>query len=456
MGDAESTVPVAPGEAPRSRGADAPRARGADALRARVLVAVLVLVALAGPRSARAADEPVAAPVPAEVLARAASPDAPARVGALVSLRALATPAAFQLALVMLQRDLDPRVRAWAAVALGGSRDPAFEAPLAWAASADPDPYVRSAATAARAAVAPFAKRPKVAAGFSVLCPGCGYFYLDEPARAWAFLGTAAGLFVAGGVVLEATPPGSDGTVHDPGRSMPLFGALQDLWFYGVFASYRDARLARGDAGARYPVAKESLPELLFAPFNPRVLKSPWVWAGVPAMLGAGVAASYILTSATSTSPADAMRTLADGGGVKFFGHHYSTGPGVALGETYHASLYLPVAVGEEALFRGALQAGLSETSLGLWGGWAVGSAIFGAAHTFNYIFESNGVEKAALAVPYLTVTGSYLGYVYIRSNFSLLEGVALHFWYDFLLATIDFVVDPDHQPFVASFAIPL
>ena len=53
---------------------------------------------------------------------------------------------------------------------------------------------------------------------------------------------------------------------------------------------------------------------------------------------------------------------------MTFFGRRYSTGAGFALGSAFNASVYLPVAVGEEAFFRGTLQAGLSETSLGLWG----------------------------------------------------------------------------------------
>jgi membrane protease YdiL (CAAX protease family) len=146
---------------------------------------------------------------------------------------------------------------------------------------------------------------------------------------------------------------------------------------------------------------------------------------------------------------------LGDGGGVRFFGRQYGTGTGFALGEAYNVSLYLPVGVGEEALFRGVIQSGLSETPLGLWGGWAVGSAIFGAAHTFNFIGDTNGVREAALAVPYLMLTGSYLGFVYVRTNFSLLTGAAIHFWYDFALSTVDFIADPDHQPFVARFSTP-
>jgi membrane protease YdiL (CAAX protease family) len=434
--------------------APAPRRKGARGACLALLVAAAAGLA---PRTARAqADDPRAAPVPADVLARAASGDAATRQGALVSLQALGTPAAFQLALVMLQRDLDPRVRASAAAVVAASHDPDFRGALAYAAAADPDPAVRGSAAAARAALAPFAKRPKVASGFSVLCPGCGYFYLGRPERAIAYLGTTAALIGAGLAVQSSSPLERDGSalVHDPGRAMPLFGAAQDLWFYAVFASYRDARLARGDLGARYPVAREQLPELLLAPFNPRVLKSPWVWAGLPAMLGAAIGASYVISHATETRASLSMRTLADGGGVQFFGHHYATAPGVALGEAYDASLYLPVAVGEEALFRGALQSGLSE-SLGAGGGWATASAIFGAAHTFNFVFDEGGAKTAALAVPFLMATGGYLGYVYMRSGFSLCRGVALHFWYDFLLATFDFVAHPDDQPFVVRVALP-
>jgi membrane protease YdiL (CAAX protease family) len=425
----------------------------------RIALAALAVAALAAaPARAQAPGlSPRAAPVPFEILARAASPDFATRQGAIVSLRALGTPAAFNLELAMLQRDIDPRVRAAAALALADSHDPALEPALAYASIADPDPFVRAFAAGSRDAVAPFAKRPKLAAGLSVLCPGCGYFYLGQPQKGAAFLGAGAGLLVAGLVVLDNSPLvlNSDGSVsHDTGRAQPLLISLQNLWFYGVFASYRDARLARGDFGARFPVAEENLTDLLIAPFNPHVLKSPWVWAGLPAMLGAAVGASYVISHATSNRASVALRTLSDGGGVQFFGKHYGTAEGFALGEAYNTTMFLPVAVGEESLFRGALQAGLSE-SLGLWQGWALGSAIFGAAHTFNFIGDENGVKEAAYAVPYLMVTGSYLGFLYIHSDFSLLQGVAVHFWYDFLLATIDFIEDPDHQPFVLRFGMP-
>ena len=45
---------------------------------------------------------------------------------------------------------------------------------------------------------------------------------------------------------------------------------------------------------------------------------------------------------------------------------------------------------------------------------------------------------------------GSTLGLAYMSTGYRLETGVAMHFWYDFLLSTASFIVDPQHQPFVA------
>src|SRR6185295_19132121 len=135
------------------------------------------------------------------------------RVAAAIELGRVGTPAATELLVVLLQRDVDPRVRAAAAVQLGTSGNGDLVEKLDFAAHADWDPAARAAATTSSRAVAPFARRPRMAAGLSVLCPGCGYFYLGEPRRALAFLGSAAALIVAGievGDHSPAPPPGVD------------------------------------------------------------------------------------------------------------------------------------------------------------------------------------------------------------------------------------------------------
>jgi hypothetical protein len=367
----------------------------------------------------------------------------------------MGTPAALNLLVIMLQRDVDVRVRRSAALALGTARDPNVTDALAYTASADPDPVVRANATAARERVLPFGRRPKLAAGLSVLCPGCGYFYLRQPERAGIYLGAAAALLAGGLVAIRETPIDPATGSRSDGRGMPLIGALQNLWFYGIYATYRDARLARGDEGAHFPVAREELTDLLAAPFNPHVISKPWVFAGVPVLLGGAFGLGYLISRAEGNRLAPSMRPFGAPASIAFFGHDFPDGAGAALGTVYNVSLFAPVAAGEESLFRGTVQAGLSETSLGLWGGWAVGSAIFGAAHILNFAGDPNGGRTAALAVPYITLTGSYLGFLYIHTNFSLLAGTAVHFWYDFLLSTFDFIADPHNQPFTMRVGFP-
>src|SRR4051812_17345932 len=111
----------------------------------KVACAVLVLgLSLRAVATRAAAPVPdMTAPVPVPLLAHAASPDPIERQRAIVELQELGTPAAWSLVTVMLQRDLDSRVRWSAAVALGASHDHDVEPVLAAAARMDPDPAVR-------------------------------------------------------------------------------------------------------------------------------------------------------------------------------------------------------------------------------------------------------------------------------------------------------------------------
>jgi membrane protease YdiL (CAAX protease family) len=357
---------------------------------------------------------------------------------------------------LLLTADRDPAVRAAAAAAFARSGNPYYQPLLEMAAEGDPDPAVRSAARRAADTLWAFSRSPRLAAGFSLLCPGCGYFHLRQPGRAGLYLASTAalvgaGLALAAGEEIRLDGPGPRMTPTTTPLAIPALAAAQNLWLYGVFASYRDARLLRGDAGYRYPVSPEGLTELVTAPVRPSVLRRPWFWAGLPLMLGAAV--SFTLLIAPDDLGED-VRSLTDGGGVWFLGRHYRTGPGVLLGEAYYAGLFLPVGVGEEALFRGALQPALTEW-LGLWPGWAVTSVIFGGVHLFNFVGEPGGLATAAAAVPFLTLVGSYMGLTAIQTGFRLETSVALHFWYDFLISTISFVADPDHQPFALRLGMP-
>jgi membrane protease YdiL (CAAX protease family) len=382
------------------------------------------------------------------------------RILAADALAKLGDPLAIDRLGVLLQLDREPSVRQAAARAFVGTRNPQYEPWLRQAAAVDPDPQVRGTAERTADVLWGLGRSPRQAAGLSLLCPGCGYFHLHQPGRAAAYLGTTAALVATGlllarddGLSLSLGGDG-EGPRMTPTRAplaLPALMAAQNLWFYGVFASYRDARLARGDSGYSYPVSREGLTDLVSAPVRPSVLRRPWFWAGLPVALGAAIGFSALV------SPHDVgkeVRSLGDGRGVWFLGRHYPTGPGVALGETYYAGLFLPVGVGEESLFRGTLQPALCD-SLGLWPGWLLTSAIFGGVHLFNFVGQPGGLGTAAKTLPFLTAVGSYLGLTAIKTGYTLETSVALHVWYDFLIGTVAFVADPDHQPFALRFGLP-
>lgn len=99
-----------------------------------------------------------------------------------------------------------------------------------------------------------------------------------------------------------------------------------------------------------------------------------------------------------------------------------------------------PVGWGEESFFRGFLQSRLSETFTP-WGGIALSSLLFGAAHIPNArgLAPENRREFYSFAVPLITLGGVYYGWLTYK-NQSLQECVAMHTWYDFILITLGFL----------------
>jgi membrane protease YdiL (CAAX protease family) len=414
----------------------------------RVRRALPLLIALS---LAVGAGRAAAQPAGSRYFVDSASPDPATRIAAVHGLSALGLPQAQDRIALMAQADVDVRVRLVAIESLIDTHLPNLHPLLEGIAARDPDATARARAAEGARLLRAFGKSPSAASGFSILCPGCGYFYLRQPGRAAAYLG-ATGALVATGVALAA---GEDlsfyGEIGEPRMSpslaplaIPALIAAQNLWSYGIFASYRDARLARGDLGYRYPISREGLDDLVVAPFRPRVLARPWFWAGVPLMLGAAIGFSALV------APDDlgrGTRSLSEVDRVWFLGRGYGKKAGFLLGESYYAGLFLPVGIGEEALFRGAIQPAMTEW-LGLWPGWAATSLLFGGVHAFNFIGEEDAGSTMLKAVPFISVVGSVLGLTAIKTGFQLETSVAQHFWYDFLLGTISFIADPHHQPF--------
>ena len=398
---------------------------------------------------------PLAArPPPPERYRDAADPDPAVRMRAADGLVADPSPEATDMLLVLHQRDVDPEVRASAADAIARRRDPRLEAALDRSAAADPHPMVRAAAARARDRLWPWDKQPRAAAGWSLVCPGCGQFYLRNHAAGAAQLASTAALIVAGAVLIDGhtigLTSGSDSPRPAIGLQLLLTG--QNLWFFSIFDAYRSARALRDDAGYRHPISRESLPYLASAPFRPSVLARPWVWGGVPAALALGLGIAYLVDRGSLTE----HPSIFDVRGLNVLGHDFrSRGAAFAAGEAYLAALFDPVGVGEESLFRGVIQSEFDER-FGTWGGLAAASGLFGAVHALNFIGPDQDARQALIAVPVISVLGAGLGLAYIRTGYRLETSVAMHFWYDFLLSTASFIVDPQHQPFVVQYGMAL
>jgi membrane protease YdiL (CAAX protease family) len=381
----------------------------------------------------------------------AADPDPAVRARAAAELVGDPNPHASEMLVTLAERDRDPSVRIAADNAIAERRDPNLDDVLRHAGDSDGDPGVRAAAIAAHARLWPWGKQPRLAAGFSVLCPGCGHIYLHENLEGVIKGVTAVGLVVGGTLLVSGHTVSLDNSSDSPkvpiGTGLALAG--QNLWFYSIFDAYRDARVLRDDAGYAFKISREPLAELAAAPFTPSVLKSPWVWAGVPAALALGLGISYLASPSSFTS----NPSIFDSKDVNVFGHHFGRAAGFGAGELYLGSLFAGVGVGEESLFRGLIQTEMEER-FGTYGGLAVASAIFGAVHFFNFAQPGTDPKEALIAVPTIAVLGSSLGMAYIKTGHTLRTGVAMHFWYDFLLSTVAFVLDPTHQPFVVNMSL--
>jgi membrane protease YdiL (CAAX protease family) len=296
-------------------------------------------------------------------------------------------------------------------------------------------------------------KSPARATALSILFPGIGQMYLDDWGTGCGLMGLGLAELTSIGITTQDGWPQDEATLQNDPTFMLSLMWYQNTMFYSSFAAYRDARLLIDNEGYRYPVPEETLTDLLVAPFDPDTFFEPEVALGLVGWIGVGLLVSYLVEG-----------NLVSGGGtlfsrdrINFMGEQMHPGWGATLGELYYLSLMTPVAIGEEAFFRGLVQSGFSEL-MGRWGGWATASLMFGAIHAPNALLLDESRQRVrylAIGVPFLTLSGGYLGWVYMHNRFSLKEPVALHFWYNFLLSTISFALDPDNQPFAVQVSLP-
>lgn len=247
-------------------------------------------------------------------------------------------------------------------------------------------------------------KHPWIAVGLSSLFPGMGQVYLGDSQTAGVLAGSA-GLSI--GAVFASRSRES--------YLEPSIVSFLTTYFYGVYSAYRDARNFNGITAYSYKMPTEQFTELAYAPFQYSVLKKPEVWGGI---LGSLALASLITYFAYPQNE-DIKIAASIGSRVK---------PGLSL----------PIALGEEAYFRGFLLPALSEmsnSSIGL----VASSLAFGAIHIPNAWDKEDSKERHryyAFSLPLITVLGAYCGWM-TQKNHSLKESVALHMWYDFVIFSV-------------------
>jgi membrane protease YdiL (CAAX protease family) len=269
--------------------------------------------------------------------------------------------------------------------------------------------------------------------GLGLIFPGVGQLCLRQTERGAALASLAAaeiGAAVAVGVAHD--------TADHPGVGLPLV-ALQDLWIYGVVDTFITRQVADGELYA----PRDSTVDLVAAPFNVQVMKRPAVWAGLAVMLAVGLGVSIAIADD------DELDTDRAGDDPDLFGETVDARYGYPLGFAAGAGLFSHVAVAEEALFRGYIQSTMSRTR-GETFGWIGSSLIFGAAHIPNAFLlpEEDRTAYLVYGLPVITAAGLYMGWLYRESDYSLAPSTAVHFWYDLLLTSTLFVLDPENSLF--------
>jgi membrane protease YdiL (CAAX protease family) len=179
-----------------------------------------------------------------------------------------------------------------------------------------------------------------------------------------------------------------------------------DIAMFSGYAAYRDGRLENDNKGFSTPAPHETFSDLALAPFQIDYLLRPTTY--IPLLL-VGAA----LSQTESGDPNDGLYEIryADDVNTTVLGLYHTVGIGMGP------------AVAEEALFRGFLNNHFSHL-YGRYGGLALSSALFALGH----LGEGNQADALTAGV-----FGAYVGLLQQRNGYAIGEGVAIHFWSNFL-----------------------
>lgn len=268
----------------------------------------------------------------------------------------------------------------------------------------------------------------------SVYLPGFGQVARRDYLEGLAY-GTAA---VAGVALAVNAGYAGDGSLDDlmfdePGARQVFYGLglYQGAGFLSAWDAFRTAVPVQQRTRGRFgfmPREKETVGELLRAPFRFEYLSRPSTW--IPLGLFAGVMGVGITS----------YRTDREEAGARW--HSYEPSDAFFTG-----ALSLNAGVSEEAFFRGYLYPLFHQ-----WSGertWISNSAqslLFASAHV-------GGVTNVPVTQ---AVFGYYMGWVTQRNDWSLGQVVAIHFWWDVIAVSAALFTRHDVPISLGSFSIPV
>jgi membrane protease YdiL (CAAX protease family) len=177
-----------------------------------------------------------------------------------------------------------------------------------------------------------------------------------------------------------------------------LGNPILSTMMYSIYSSYRDA------GGLGEEKKSETIGELAYSPFNYKILKDPFVFAPIALIIGLSG-----LTTIYEQDPILVPSSLKKDGSI--YASTFVTG--------------LSPGIGEEAFFRGYLNYNLIQN-------YGTGVGIAGSGFIFMLAHEGNSDARDGRLSRLLS--GLYLGFLHYRSNYDIKPGIAVHFWWNFII----------------------
>ena len=272
-------------------------------------------------------------------------------------------------------------------------------------------------------------RAPSTAAIYSYLLPGLGDVYLDNWGSGALKLGVSLSLLYWSVIYKQSSNPYTEANVPSV-----LYSKWNEICTYDI---YQYAKKKYNNSGYSIPLEKKSFIELITAPFNPKYIFRPGVLFSMA--LAAGVSVLQV------NSYEDRGQSYSEVKTIEIAGSIYNRGDGTILYETLWGGVSFGAGVGEEFLYRGVLQSEITNNTDPLTG-LLCASGIFGMLHLSN-----PGRSNDYLYPVFATLAGSYFGYLYMKNDYQLSESIAAHFWWDFVVGTVWFIMDPKDNPIGAK-----